>query len=492
MRTRLLALALTWACALPGTLVAAGAEPARDGFEAERTRAVRELIAGLEKYAEWCSNKKIWVERNRALTAILVVDPGNMDAKRGLGWNQVADGVWEPPSEPKPAKNFDPSALKEAPARYADAIRPWRDKLVALLAQHQLELTPAQRDSVHAEILSIDPDDALVREARGEARVDGLWVLKETERAKPRRAEIRRIVAAALAAAPKIEDRMPGASDLAFQIDWKNSVATDRVRVLTTGERAEAARIAQVLHASQDVFQDVFMTQTVLPEGFTIYLLLDPQSKATFIANIPDATEAQRSFYAQVDGSGFNALTSAAWWSPTADRRLDGVTRHAIGTLLQTEFQISVDIAWAWESLGLYLGREMVGTRLTWYIVPVDEARSVAGKKGSVDWTKKLLTPGTNWMNEGYRLVREGDARNLGATLTRPLNKMTPKDLFVSYAVGAYLLEGQAERLPQLLRTLGAPGERTAARTPQALSSALAMDIDTFHGRLVRWLGERR
>jgi len=477
---------------LSGALVAAGRASARDGFEAERTRAVGELIAGLEKYAEWCSGKKIWVERNRALTAILSVDPGNMSAKRGLGWNQVADGVWEPPSEPKPAKNYDLAALKEAPARYAEAIRPWRDKLVALLTQHQLELTAAQRESVFAEILSIDPDDALVREARGEARVDKQWVLKETARAKPRRAEIRRIVSEAMAAAPKPEDRLPDAADMEFGVEWKNSVATDRVRVLTTAERPEAARIAQVLHAAQDVFQDVLATQTVLPEGFTIYLLCDPASKASFIANMPDTTEAQRSFYAQVDGTGCRGLSCGAWWAAKPESRLDGVVRHALGTMLQTEFTLTTDIAWAWESLGLYLTRELVGTRLTWYIVLVEENRSVAGKKGSVDWTKKLLTPGTNWMNEGYRLLRAGEARDLGATLTRPLNKMTPQDLFVSYAVGAYLLESQTEGLPRLLRALGAPGARTAARTPQAWSSTLAMDFDSFHGRLVRWLGERR
>src|SRR5690349_9413926 len=65
-----------------------------DGFEVERSGLAKELIAGLEAHAEWCTSKKIWIERNRALEAILVVDPGNLPAKRGLGWLQVADGVW--------------------------------------------------------------------------------------------------------------------------------------------------------------------------------------------------------------------------------------------------------------------------------------------------------------------------------------------------------------------------------------------------------------
>ena len=121
MRTWLIALYFSLVCALAGSNAIALTKPRNDGFEAERARAVKELISGLQGYVDWCSNKKIWVERNRGLLAILVVDPGNMSAKRGLGWDQVADGVWDPPAVPKPAKNFDPGALKEAPTRYAEA-----------------------------------------------------------------------------------------------------------------------------------------------------------------------------------------------------------------------------------------------------------------------------------------------------------------------------------------------------------------------------------
>jgi hypothetical protein len=250
--------------------------------------------------------------------------------------------------------------------------------------------------------------------------------------------------------------------------------------------------MTHVLHAAQDVFQQVFGTKTALADDFTIYLCLDEKSKAAFIANCPGLSDAQRTFYAQVDGTGLTGSDSGAWWAPKADGRLDGAVRHVYGTLMLREFNISIDVAWAWESIGLYLTRELIGTRLTWYITPVDPAQTGASKKGSIDWTKKLLAPGTNWMNEGYRLLRAGDTYTLGAALTRPMNKMSPQDLFLSYVVGAYLLESQAERLPQLLRKLGEPGARVAAGTPQAWSSVLAMDFNSFHARLVRWLGERR
>jgi len=229
------------------------AVPTSDSFEVERAASVKELLAGLESYADWCTSKKNWVERNRVLESILVLDPSNMSAKRSLGWQMVADGIWEPPKEPKPAKNFDPAAMKEAPTRFVEAIRPWREHLTRLLEEHRDELSPLQRETVYADILAINPDDALVHTARAEVHGPKGWVLTETVRAKARRAEIKTIVKEALAAVPKIEDITPGAADLAFKVTWKSSVGTDRVRVLSTGDRAEAERVAKVLHATREV-----------------------------------------------------------------------------------------------------------------------------------------------------------------------------------------------------------------------------------------------
>ncbi len=463
-----------------------------DGFEAERATAVKELIAGLESYVEWCSSKKIWVERNRALEAILVVDPGNMSAKRGLGWQQVADGVWEPPKEPKPAKNFDPGSLKEAPTKYAEAIKPWHEHLIRLLEAHKDELTPVQRESVCRDLIAIDPDDAYARAARGEEHSDKGWVLSETVRAKARRTEIKEIVRTALAQAPQAKDFAPTASDMAFTVAWKVSVSTDRVRVLSTGDRAEALRIAQVLHATRDVFQKVFVTSTSLGADFTIYLLCDPVAKKTFLDHLAGTSASQRSFYDHLDGTGLPASHSAAWWIPSPERRLDGVTRHTLGAMFQTEFNLSVDVPWAWEGLGLYLTRELIGTRLTYYIALSPDNQALTTNKGNTDWIKKIMTPGMNWMNEGYRLMRAGDASSLTATLTRPLNKMTPPDLFVSYVTSAYLLEAQAQQLPGMLRAFGGGPNRPGQMATDVWPGALSMNMDAFAPRLERWLGERR
>ncbi len=465
---------------------------AADGFEAERAAAVKELVSGLESYAEWSSSKKLWLERNRALEGILAIDPGNLSAKRGLGWQQVADGVWEPPKEPKPTKNYDLAALKEAPAHYGEAIRPWRDHLLRLLEEHRAELTSSQRDSALEEILAVDPDDEQVRAVNGEVRGEKGWVLAETVRAKARRAEIRSIVKEALAAVPKIEDIAANDVDASFKLNWKASLGTDRVHVLTTGDRAEAERAAHVLHATREVFNKVFGTAADLHGRFTVYLVCDPASKATFIENIAGLTPAQRVFYGQVQGTGLTGSNSAAWWAEEPVRRLDGITRHTFGARLISEFNISTDVAWAWEGLGLYLTREMIGTRMTWYITPARESETVATKKTGTDWMKKLLTPGTNWMNEGYRLVRASDAAGLAGTLMRPLNRMTPQDLFVSYVVAAYLLETEAARLPGLLRALAGSKGRPAQSLPPAWQSVFSTEFGSLAPRLERWLGERR
>ncbi len=470
----------------------AGGEPGDRGFEAERAAAVKELVSGLESYAEWSTSKKLWLERDRALEGILAIDPGNLSAKRGLAWQQVADGVWEPPKEKKPTKNYDLAALKEAPAHYTEAIRPWRDHLLRLLEEHRAELTSVQRDSALEEILAVDPEDEQVRAANGEVRGAKGWVLAETARAKARRAEIRNIVKDALAAVPKIEDIATNAIDQSFKVDWKASLGTDRVHVLTTGARAEAERAAAVLHATREVFNKVFGTAADLHERFTVYLLCDPASKATFIENVGGLTPAQRLFYSQVSGTGLNGSNSAAWWAEEPERRLDGITRHTLGARLISEFNVSTDVAWAWEGLGLYLTREMIGTRMTWYISPAKESETSATKKTGTDWMKKLLTPGTNWMNEGYRLVRAGDAVGLAGSMLRPLNRMSPQDLFLSYVVAAYLLETESERLPGLLRALAGSKGRPAQSLPQAWQSVFSTELGSLAPRLERWLGERR
>lgn len=492
--------ACAWIClALPALAGPALASPAprcapagaQGGVEADREATLPLLLEGLNGYAEWCSNKKLWVERNRALQAILAVDPGNLPAKRGLAWIQVADGVWEPPPQPKPAKNYDPKALKEAPERFAKAIQPWRDAQIELLKRHADGMTSTQRESIFAQILSIDPDDAHVREARGEERSERGWVLAETVRAKARRARIREIVRDAVAATPEASSATPNAADAARGVEWAVCVESAHVRVLSTGDRAEALRMASAVEVARTLFREVFGVSTELPTGFTVHLLCNDASKAAFLQKLAGQDSARASFLAKLEGTGLEGSNSAAWWSPTAERRLDGVVRHVIGAMFQLEFGVSVATPWAWEGFGLYLAREVIGTRLTWYIEPPENNASAAAAKPALDWSKKLLTPGTNWMNEGYRLLHSGDVGGLAATLSRALNKMTPQDLFVSYTLAAYWLEGQAEKTPELLRTIGSknrPGKAAVA----AFEATLAAPLDEFRARMLRWLGERR
>ncbi|MEO6708348.1 MAG: hypothetical protein ABI054_09675, partial [Planctomycetota bacterium] len=128
----------------------------------------------------------------------------------------------------------------------------------------------------------------------------------------------------------------------------------------------------------------------------------------------------------------------------------------------------------------------------TWYIVPAQENQSVAAKRVGPDWMKKLLTPGTNWMNEGWRLLRAGGTTELTATLNRPLNKMTPQDLFLAYVVSAYLLETQPAQLPGMLRGLAGGKTGGPQKAGKVFPATMAMDLDQFATRLERWLGERR
>ena len=85
-----------------------------------------------------------------------------------------------------------------------------------------------------------------------------------------------------------------------------------------------------------------------------------------------------------------------------------------------------------------------------------------------------------------------GNQAGLGGILMRPLNRMTPQDLFVSYVVAAYLLETESVRLPGLLRALAGSKSRPAQSLPQAWQSVFSTEFGSLAPRLERWLGERR
>jgi hypothetical protein len=408
---------------------------------------------------------------------------------QALGYKQVSDGVWEPPVDgAKPPKNFDPAALREAPGRRSRMIKPWRDAMLALSTQSGV--ASAEVEDIHDRILLVDPDDAEVHTLRGEVRMKVTvdkeqverWVLAETAQAKERRKALKDFVKKALEVDPKPDAVLPSAEENALELDWTVVLVSPVVRVLTTGERREAENVLKVASQVQSYVRFALGAASDYQPNFTIYLLTKAGEEQTFAQKHPKVTDALRAFWPKVKGTGLPACGDAVWWDDDPSRRLDGVTRHTLGTFLTTTFSITTVHGWAWEGLGLYLTRELVGTRLTWYVQPTGD--EPADRK---NLRAKLLVSDTNWMDEAYKVMSGPKSPGLESVMQHNVNTMSVEEMLVAYALAAFFVEAKPAELPRLLHQIG-----SGVRYDTAVQVALGMEVDRLEQRLRRWLEERR
>lgn len=468
-------------------LVALVAPSTRADLAAEHAALEAELVQRLEALAQWCEESDLLVQRNEVYEQLLVLAPDHHDAHEALGHREQKDGSWVVPSRVK--RVYDDERALEALApelreRRREAIGAYRDAALALVDGNGVD-DPAARaallQQVEATVLGIDPDDPEVRERRGEARYGNAWVLAETARAYERRPALRRYVADAVRRAGARDTLTKVEPATQHGIEWSANARTPVVQVYGTGMLEESLRAAQATHATVDVFRRVFGGQTTLPPDLTVYLLAQPDEVGPFLDGLPDLTDDERAFLARLVGTGIPRTANTAQWADSIARRLDGVVRHMLGQLFLAEFRLTTDNAWAWEGFGLYLTRELVGSRLTWYIGGADESTELAKLRAD------LLVQEANWINAAYQLLKGPEAPALGDVLTQDAGAMGVDGMLAAYALCAYLLEGRPEELSELLFRIGRDQDPATA-----VGEALGLSLDELRERLVRWLSERR
>src|ERR1700733_10862368 len=62
--------------------------------EAEIAAARTALVARLVALAQWCHKSELFEESDKLWAQILVLDPKNIDAHKGLGHSRSGDGTW--------------------------------------------------------------------------------------------------------------------------------------------------------------------------------------------------------------------------------------------------------------------------------------------------------------------------------------------------------------------------------------------------------------
>jgi hypothetical protein len=455
--------------------------PGGAGFSEEmqrvRSAARAALVKGLLDLATWCNTKELYLERDHVYARVLELEPDNLDARKGLRYARNPDGSWKDPS-PREMKNRNPKALEELPAKRSESVAPYRDRLLEGLESTHADA--AQRKLVYAEILAIDPDDARVHALLGEVEVDGKWSMPETASGKARRAEIKALVKQCLDAAPAVVNDTAIADEAKRGGTWSTALHSGGVRVLGTVSADECGRIARTCAAIGPFLEAALGCKSTYPDGFTFYVFGSPQEKNTFVEKLSDIPADAREYMTKIASVGLASTSNVLLGDSDPAKRLDGAVRHTLTHLLRSGFSVDDRQGWVWEGLGLYLTRELVGTRYTWFVSlqpdPTQDARRVG-----------LLTPASNWMNEALKLFDSQKPPSLAFVCERELGQMHVEDMLCAYAFAAYCVEGRPHETPDLLRRVGG-GDTTAA----AVQDLFKLSMEEMQERLTRWLKERR
>ena len=448
-------------------------------FEETHAAARTALVGRLLALAQWCHDSELFEERDRAWRAVIGIETDNLEARKGLRYARNVDGSWKEPA-PRPAKNRNPAALEKLQAKRSEAIGPFRDEMLVEIEKEKV--SPDTRKAVFAEILAVDPDDGSVHRLMGEARLDDRWVLLESATGKTRRAALKAAIEAAKAAPSKATPTTPSDADKVLSENWKCGMEVEGVRVLSTGDASQCDKLSNACSITGAAFETALGTPPKFAEGFCLYVVAGASEKEAFIGKIPGLDDAQRGVLKRTIGGGLPGTWRIALFEPDPQRMLDCGVRHTLAHLLFNSFKISTSHAWVFEGLGLYLTREICGTRLTWFC----SGKGVAGE-GKNSPRGKLMVSSSNWMNEALQSLTRDPAPDLAKVLEIDLPAMGVDDMLISYALAAYLVEGRPEEAPAVLKGIG-DGKKSA----EVLQSALGLSTPELQQRLIQWLKERK
>lgn len=474
-------LALLLAFVLPVSSAAPtgrGATP-RDVVQAPGVRgdsARARLITGLSRLASWANDNELFARRDGVWRTILALDPENADARKGLRYSRDGAGNWKEPAA-RAVQDRKPAQIAEFVRKRCEIVEPWRASVLQALERENADAKT--RETALLEILQVDPDDAVVHGLRGELRVDDAWVLSETLLGKSRRAELRQWIDDARRTAVQPQVLSATSDDLALLPAWKLVLGSEKTRALLQTDETEARDILQSEHVARELVSRLCGKEVGPWPGFTAYVLVEPAEREKFVAAIPGASDDERKLWRNAVGFGIPGTASVVLWDKDRQRRLDCYVRHLVASCIYKSYGIDHRQGWVVDGLGIYLTREIVGTRFTWF------TPSKASDKGLL--RGKLSSPKANWMAEAQALLKRDDAPKLALVLALDLDDMRAEDLLVSYAFAAYLVEGQGKALPGILERVGA-----GAAGADSVAAVVGTSVEEIEKRFARWIEERK
>jgi hypothetical protein len=441
-----------------------------------RLDAIQEIMPKLSSLSAWCSEQKLFRERDRLDALVLVLDPENQRARTALRYRKQKDGSWIRSADWKEARNTSDKPLAEYAKRRAEEIDPAAMRLFEALQREQLA-DPKVKASRLLEVLQIAPDHPKIRDALGERRLGDKWVLAETAAAAERRREIARIVQSIRATPRKIDEGRPTEFEDELDLPITRICQTIGVRVAATVMPAEAEAVLkecdiawQLMHLLAGVESDPLTRPTVL-------LLHNAELVRKCIAAHPETPEEHRSSLFADYSLGDAGLIILGWEKPAA--RMDhGIFRMAAQGMT-VALKSGLFPGWALEGIGMYTAFAVAGRR-----APKFGMLNTAAPE-STRVLDLVSEPQADWNAIAALYVSEGKAPALEAVMSRRLFDLSPLDSLFASTFMAYLLEGRPAEACAFIRSA------TFGVSPSKLAmDAWKLDLATVESRFHRWLGE--
>lgn len=483
--------AAVWCVCAAGVVVGQEDPPAKEppksrvpaaAFRASRAEWAPRVVKELTDYAQWCRKSGMLAAEADAYAAALRFEPDNETARKALGHVRKA-GVWTPPATPRAPRDGAKADRAGAAERRAAALAAYRDAVLPALRDDAGLDAPAlvAREELLAELAALLPDDVELREARGEVRDGGKWVLRETPPGRARRKELVAAAAAAMKSAPVPEPAESSEVENALGVAWKGRVRTDLVRTLAATTSEEAVRTARVAHASCELFRTAFDGLTGPAGDWTVFIVEPAAGPKLFDAH-PEATDEQRKRSRRLSGYWFGKGANLVCYGPAPETRLDMASRQAFAHLMVRRDGLTGARGALFDGCGNHLTWLLLGTRLTWFFRTEDYART-AGAERAAD---RLQGRDVALLGEAAKIFGTDLEPRFENLLRVDVNALDPTQFLCAYAFCVYLLEARPDALDAVVKGVvaGEPPEKT-------LVEALRLAPEQVGPRLKRWIQER-
>jgi hypothetical protein len=441
-------------------------------------------LAKARELAAWANERKLYTGRNALYEIVLTYDTDDAEARRALGYKMVKREWQAPKTKREPVDECE----ADVPAQFAELRRAALADLAAQLDTlfDPLPNTPKNQAARRAELtkLVVFDDASALRERLGEVwdEVDSKWILVETRDARAARAEFAARVAELRAALPPLEEAPYDGNTRAMEgIVFECALAARGVNATSTLDLAETTDLLTTVLLVLDVVHTAFPSQPAVHVPTVLYAL-EPGERARFFEQHPLTPKDELAYRSQSNSSWLDGRLVVSSTTPVL--RKDVAAFQTAARALTEKYGVWIDDGWAQQGLTSYLAAQVTGTRLSfWDIQNTDQYGTK--KSDAKTWMERVPPSTRGWLLEAKALVDEGQTMaHFSRALAAPTIQMSWEDVVTSHAVAAYLFETRRDALATILmRTKKEPAL-------PVFEEVLAMPLDEFRARLVRWIDE--